>query len=279
MVKVGIIGYGNMGQAIAEGIKDKYTLCVFDKDKNKVAALKNITVANNPAGLVKQSEVIMLAVKPQDFDTLLNEIKSSVKSKLIISIAAGVTTLYIRSKLGEKTRVIRVMPNLPVKIGKGMICLCKGKHTYKKDLDFTKEIFDYMGKTVVINNEDMMDDVTAVSGSGPGFFYDYIEKQKIDYHHINPKIKKDFDYSLAKSLIDLKNKWPRDLALVLASATTAGSIALIKATGSTPLELKKQVTSKGGTTEAGLKVLRGKKENLSKAVKAAVKRAKELSKE
>jgi pyrroline-5-carboxylate reductase len=136
-----------------------------------------------------------------------------------------------------------------------------------------------LGKTQVINNENMMNDVTAVSGSGPGFFYDYIEKQKIDYHNINFKIKKDFVNSLAKSLIDLKNKWPRDAAFLLANATTAGSIALIKATGLTPAELKKQVTSKGGTTEAGLKVLRGKKENLSKAVKAAVKRAKELSKE
>jgi len=136
-----------------------------------------------------------------------------------------------------------------------------------------------MGKTKVINNEEMMDDVTAVSGSGPGFFYDYMEKQKIDYQHIDSKIKKDFDLALANSLIDLKNKWTMDSALELASITTAGSIALIKAVGSTPWELKKQVTSKGGTTEAGLKVLRGKKENLSKAVKAAVKRAKELSKE
>lgn len=277
MIKVGIIGYGNMGQAIGERIKDKYAVCAFDKIKNIVS--ENINVAYNLAELVKQSEIIILAVKPQDFGLLLNEIKLFIKDRLIISIAAGVTTKYISSQLGEKTRIIRVMPNLPAKIGKGMICLCKGKHAHKKDLDFTKEIFECMGKIVVINNEEMMNDVTAVSGSGPGFFFDYIEKQKIDYHHLSPKIKKDFDDSLAKSLVDLKNNWSLDSALVLARATTAGSIALIQATGLTPWELKKQVTSKGGTTAAGLKVLRGKQENLSKAVKAAVKRAKELSKE
>jgi len=277
MIKVGIIGYGNMGQAIGERIKHKYAVTAFDKIKSITS--KNITVVKNSIDLVKQSEVIILAVKPQDFESVLDAIQDSVTAdKLIISIAAGITTAYLEKYLG-KNRIVRVMPNLPAKIGEGMICICKGKHAYKKDIDFTKKIFSYMGKTKVINNEEMMDDVTAVSGSGPGFFYDYMEKQKIDYQHIDSKIKKDFDLALANSLIDLKNKWTMDSALELASITTAGSIALIKAVGSTPWELKKQVTSKGGTTEAGLKVLRGKKENLSKAVKAAVKRAKELSKE
>jgi pyrroline-5-carboxylate reductase len=277
MVKIGIIGYGNMGQAIGERIKYKYAVCAFDKIKNIVS--KDIIVANNSVELVQQSEVVILAIKPQDFSALFNEVRGLVKNKLIISIAAGVTTQYLRDRLGERARIIRVMPNLPAKIGKGMSCLYKGKHASKKDLDFVKKIFNCIGKTKIINNENMMDDVTAVSGSGPGFFCDYIEKQKIDYRHIGSKIKKDFDYILAESLINLKNKWTMDSALGLASATTAGTIALIKATGLTSAELKKQVTSKGGTTEAGLKVLRGRKENLSKAVKAAVKRAKELSKE
>ena len=277
MIKVGIIGYGNMGQAIGERIKHKYAVCVFDKVKS--TASENITVALNPVALVKQSEIVILAVKPQDFESLLVSIKDSVTpDKIIISIAAGITTAYIQKRLG-KSRVVRVMPNLPAKIGKGMICFCKGKQADKKDLDLAKKIFDYMGKTQVINNEAMMDDVTAVSGSGPGFFYDYLEKQKINYSNINFKISKDFEHALAKALMDLKNKWSMDSALVLASATTAGSIALIKATGLTPAELKKQVTSKGGTTEAGLRVFKGKLENLSKAVNAAAKRAKELSKE
>ena len=277
MVRIGIIGYGNMGQAIGERIKHKYAVSVFDKIKT--IASKNITVTDNSVELIQQSDVVILAVKPQDFGALLNEIKDFVKNKLIISIAAGVSTKYILNKLGEKARIIRVMPNLPAKIGEGMICFCKGRYAYKKDIDFTKKLFENMGRTKVIRNENMMDDVTAASGSGPGFFYDYIEKQKIDYHHIDSKIKKDFDYILAKSLVDLDNNWTMNSALGLANVTTAGSIALINATGSTPWELKKQVTSKGGTTEAGLKILRGKKENLPKAVKAAVKRARALSKE
>lgn len=277
MIKIGIIGYGNMGQAIAERIKHKYTVCVFDKVKS--TASENITVALNPVELVKQSEIVILAVKPQDFESLLVSIKDSVTpDKIIISIAAGITTLYIQKYLA-KCRVVRVMPNLPAKIGKAISCLCKGKQAYKKDLDLAKKIFDYMGKTQVINNEAMMDDVTAVSGSGPGFFYDYLEKQKIGYSNLNSEISNDFEHSLAKALMDLKNKWSIRSAQTLAHATMAGSIALLKASGLTPAELKKQVTSKGGTTEAGLKVFKGKLENLSKAVNAAAKRAKELSKE
>ena len=119
MVKVGILGYGNMGQAIGESIKREYAVYAFDKIKNIDS--ENITLVNNSVDLVKRSEVIILAVKPQDIDLLLNEIKDFVKDKLIISIAAGIATEHIRSQLGDKVRVIRVMPNLPAQVGQGGI--------------------------------------------------------------------------------------------------------------------------------------------------------------
>lgn len=281
MIKVGIIGYGNMGQAIGERIKHNYAVYVFDKDKNKISVLKDITAADTSGELVKQSEIIILAIKPQDFDLLLDEIKIFIKNKLIISIAAGVTTQYIRSKLGEKTRVVRVMPNLPAKIGEGMICLSKGKLVFKKDLDLTKEIFNYMGKTMVVNNEDMMDDVTAVSGSGPGYYYNFCPDTYVSQRHIDFE-DNYFIPSLSASAVAIG--FSKTQADLLAKTTGEGSrILFIKEKG-TPAKLRKQVTSKGGTTAEALKVFRkagsrkpGKKIWI-RAIKAAVKRAKELSK-
>ena len=130
MEKVGIIGYGNMGQAIAERIKEKYAVCVFDKDKNKISALENIVAVSDLVHLVQQSEIIILAVKPQDFKSVLDEIKSSVGEKLIITIAAGISTEYIKSLLGQSVRVVRIMPNLPSQIGRGVSVISKELNAY-----------------------------------------------------------------------------------------------------------------------------------------------------
>jgi pyrroline-5-carboxylate reductase len=272
--KIGIIGYGNMGSAIAERIKSKYKVFVFDKDKNKTGNLEGINVVNNLTGLIKQVDTVILAVKPQDFDAVLNEIKSVFdKDKLIISIAAGIPTKFIEKILG-KIRVVRIMPNIGAKIGESMSCLCKGRFASRKDLDLSAKLFNKLGKTLIIS-EKMMDAATAISGSGPGFYFDIIESKKGDYIRNSNAVKSDFIISLTKAAESIG--FNRKDAELLSVSTASVSEHLTERTNLTPSKLKKQVASKGGTTEAGLKVLQ-RGGSLIGAVKAALKRAKELSK-
>lgn len=268
--KIGIIGLGNMGRAIAERIKTHCRVSAFDRDKTKTRNLKAIAVEKNIEALVAWSDATILAVKPQDIDVVLNAIKDYAGNKLVISIAAGIPAGYIEKKLG-KVKVVRAMPNLPAKIGKGMICLSRGKFAKEKDLGFACQLFDYLGKTLVIK-EKMMDAATAVSGSGPGFFYDLIE-------NLRPKEIKDYAENcflpqLRSSAVAVK--FSDKEAAILAGATTLGAIALLKKEKLSPVKLKERVASKGGTTEAGLEVLH-KGGSLTQAVKAALKRAKELA--
>lgn len=274
--KIGIIGFGNMGSAIAEMVKLKYEVWIFDKDRAKIQNLLRINIAENIIDLVNEVKTVILAVKPQDFNEVLQEIKEAMdiyaknRDNLIISIAAGITTGYIEKCLGN-VRVIRVMPNMPARIGMGMTCLCKGKFAIEKDLNSTKDLFDNLGKTLVLK-EDMMDAATAVSGSGPGYFYDLIEgKNAVAAKEYLENI---FIFSLQKAAEAVG--FAAQEAKELAEATGIGSMNILKESHLSPMELKKQVTSKGGTTEAGLEVLHSGG-TLTDAVNAALKRAKELS--
>jgi len=267
--KVGIIGFGNMGSAIAERIKKKYKVFVFDKYSSKTDTLSGIDKAESVSDLVNKSEVVILAVKPQDFDNLLGEIKGAIKDKLLISIAAGISTGHIE-KILDKARVVRVMPNLPARIGRGINCICKGFSAEEKDLEAALAIFKFLG-TVFMFNEEMMDEATAISGSGPGYFYDLVEGKTLE------EIKnysRTFATSLTASAVDIG--FTEEKAKMLAEDTANGSVAFLEKTKLSPSEAKKQVVSKGGTTEAGLEVLH-KNGSLQDAVKAALKRAKELS--
>ncbi len=269
--KIGIIGFGNMGSAIAEGIKNEYKVFVFDKDKKKTENLLGISVSRNAKELVKKVDAVILAVKPQDFDNVLDEIKAEVKNKLVISIAAGITTHYIEKQLGM-VRVVRVMPNLPAKIGKGMACLCKGNFSTEEDLNFAQKLFGKFGQSLIIE-EKLIDAATAVSGSGPGYFYYLIEGK--GQNEIK-KFGQDF-FIPALSASAEKIGFSKEQAKILAEATAEGSLAFLESVHISPAGLAKQVASKGGTTEAGLEVL-NKGGSLEDAVKAALKRAKELSK-
>jgi len=271
--KIGIIGFGNMGSAIAERIKSSYRVFVFDKDKEKTKNLDNITVVDSVLNLLGQVDVLILAVKPQDFDSALNEIKEGAAKKLIISIAAGITTGYIEKILG-KVRLIRVMPNIAAKIGEAESSLCRGRYAGDKDLGFAKELFDYLGKTWIMK-EEMIDAVTAITGSGPAYIYYDMEIRKIDPAGVTAEIENEYIKRLRKAAERVG--FDSQVALDLAGCTTASSIKLAAVTGILPAELRKQVTSKGGTTEAALQVLmRGG--SWEEAAAAAKKRAGELSK-
>jgi len=272
MIKVGIIGYGNMGRAIAERISDKYAVCVFDKDKNKISGLKNISVAIEAAHLVEASEIIILAVKPQDFDALLIEIKPFLQDKLVITIAAGVTTAYLRNRLGEKIRIVRVMPNMPAQIGRGVSVLFKGDNTAQGDLNLawqlTFDIFSNLGTVLVVDKEEMINAATAVSGSGPAFFCYYIKEKENA-----ASLRLEFIKMLADAAVSLG--FDRREAEFLSEGTVDGMMAMLVQRNLTCREIIKMVASKGGTTQAGLEVLEAGG-SVNEAVKMAYKRAGEL---
>ncbi|MFZ5799954.1 MAG: pyrroline-5-carboxylate reductase family protein, partial [Candidatus Omnitrophota bacterium] len=197
-------------------------------------------------------------------------IKDQIKDKLVISIAAGIPTGYIEKILGE-VRVIRVMPNLPVRIGKGMTCLAKGKFATAGDMEFSQKLFNNLGQTMILP-EEKIDAATAVAGSGPAFYCEFLlshpAKDKAD-------LRKEF---IEISIAAAQKYWftPEE-ARTAVKFMVAGTDGLLQEMKLSPSELEKQVASKGGTTEAGLKTY-AETGSLEEAYKAAEKKAKELSK-
>lgn len=256
---IGIIGAGNMGSAIALGIKGK-KLLISDVDRKKLHILqkkdKSISVARDNIDLVRRTEVIIVAVKPQDIKKVLEEIKPHLKDKLIISIAAGVTTLFIEKTLA-RARVIRVMPNMPSIVGKGISALTRGRFAGSKDLKVARNIFLNLGEVLEVR-EALMDVVTAVSGSGPAYYF-------------------LFTYLLQKA--GEANGLRRDLAARLARATFIGAAEVVKHSDLSMDDFIKKVASKGGTTEAALEIFSKKDLQgiIGKAVKAALNRSKNLT--
>nr|MBU1328385.1 pyrroline-5-carboxylate reductase [Candidatus Omnitrophota bacterium] len=245
---ISIIGAGNMGMIIALGIKEKVLVSDSDISKLRNIKYKNISIARNNIDLARQSNIIILAVKPQDIRGVLEDIKPYAKEKLIISIAAGVTTLFIEKVLG-RIKVIRVMPNMPAMVGKGISAISRGRFAKAEDFKIADRIFSNLGEIVEVK-EKMMDAVTAVSGSGPAYYF-------------------LFTYLLAKAAE--AQGFKKDLALKLAKATFIGAAEVIKSKNLPIEDLVKKVASKGGTTEAALKVF--KQEKLEAILKKAVKHA------
>lgn len=298
---IGIIGFGNMGSVIAEWLKKKYRVCVFDKDKGKTKTLSGITISVDIPDLVRKSQVVIIAVKPQDIDAVLREVKNTTKDKpqgnglasssqshkprgsgltsdsqshkLVISIAAGIPTTYIEKALG-KASVVRAMPNICARIGESVTCLAKGKFVTDEDLELAQEIFYYLGVTRLVE-EKMMNAVTAISGSGPAYIFNFIETNSIDPNNI-PQYTHDDIIEHLENAAEAVGFNPDD-ARFMATNTVNAAINLVKKTKVSPAELIKQVASKGGTTEAALKVLE-KGGSWEEAGQAALKRAQDLSK-
>jgi pyrroline-5-carboxylate reductase len=263
---IGIIGFGNMGSAIAERARQSYEIIAFDKAKTINA--EGVDSASSILDLTGKSEAIILAVKPQDIPGLLEEIKNNLRNKLLISIAAGLTAKYFEEKL-RQVRVIRVMPNLPALIGQGVSGLCKGRFASEEDLELARQLLSCVGSVIVFNDEDMLDAVTAISGSGPAYFcYHIKDKADIIYK------KDEFIRQLSQAAVHIG--FDRVLAARLSQETVEGTISLLVEKNWSCEELMKRVASKGGTTEAALEVLRNNG-TLTDAAKAAFRRAKELS--
>ena len=270
---IGIIGCGNMGAAIAAALKDKFPLIVFDKDLGQTKGFLDIRVACSVSVLAQQSETFILAVKPQDFDHLLREIKNYFAGKLLISIAAGVSTRHIEAAL-KGARVIRAMPNLSVRIGESVTCFCRGANASDEDLDFAQQLFYYLGVERQIP-ESLMNAATAICGSGPAYCFDFIAGNNFGPQDIPQHAQQDMCKRLERAAEEVG--FGRDEAVFLAINTVNSSINLLKKTKLSAGELIRQVASKGGTTEKALEVLKNGG-SWEEAALAALKRAEELYK-
>jgi pyrroline-5-carboxylate reductase len=270
--RIGIVGFGNMGQAIAWRIKPDYQVCVFDKDRGKVADLGGIKVAGDIKELSKYSQALILAVKPQDIDTLLKALKACIKESLVISIAAGISTRHIERTLA-KARIIRAMPNIGSRVGESVTCLCRGAFSTDEDFEFANELLYHLGVVKDIS-EDMMDAATAICGSGPAYVFYFLEANGIDHRSIPDHTRHDIMKRLEKAAEAVG--FNREDAAFLAVNTFNSSEALLRQLKMPPLELRQMVSSKGGTTEAAIKVL-SSGGTWEEAAKAALRRAGELA--
>lgn len=276
MAKIGFIGAGNMAEAIIKGIIDAKVykskdVIISDVRPQRIKFLCNkykVTSAGDNNKLAKAVNILVLSVKPQNMPQVLDEIKGAIgplrdalrhKNILIISIAAGITTKRIQKVLGN-VPVVRVMPNTPALIGQGAAAIFATKKA-KKRLNEVKRVFSAVGLAVEVNNEKLIDAVTAVSGSGPAYFFLLMEQM----------IKSAEKLGLKKDIAE---------KLVLQTAKGAGLLAVEAAKEKrSPDILRKNVTSPGGTTEAALKVFskRNFEKMVNEALSAAAKRSRELS--
>ncbi len=269
MDTIGFIGGGNMAEAlikgiIAAGIYQPENIFVSDIRKERLDFLAkeyNVQPVNKNTDLAVKVDTVVLSVKPQNMTDALKSIKDAIQQKtLIISIAAGVTTAKIAAALGD-VAIVRVMPNTPALIGQGASALFANRNA-KSMLDKAMAIFSAVGKAVTVEDEGLIDTVTAVSGSGPAYFFLLMEEM------IKAGISLGLSESVAKDL-------------VLQTAKGAGLLAVeADKRGESPAELRKKVTSPGGTTEAALKIFTENKigEIISAALTKARDRGKELAK-
>jgi pyrroline-5-carboxylate reductase len=252
--KISFIGSGRMAEAIIAGIIKKKIfssghIYIADKDTEKAKTLArkfkvNFCEDNNKA--LWAGNIIILAVKPQNMTQVLEQIKEEIKaSQLVISIAAGISIGFLEKFL-KGCPVIRVMPNNPCLIGQGMTVLAAGKNAGGSDLKAARDIFDCLGKTIVLD-EKYFDAVTGLSGSGPAFVYEFVA-------------------ALAQG--GIKAGLDRDTAYLLAVQTSIGSVRALMETGKSHKELVEMVASPGGTTVEGLKIF--EEANFSQIVSDAV---------
>ena len=264
---LGFIGAGNMATAlikglIESGVYERQHLSAADKDEDalkKVSGSFGVKCYESNLKVTSESSIVVLAVKPQNMREALEEMKEAIGDHhLIISIAAGIPLRMIREIAGREIPLIRVMPNTPALVQKGVSALAAGALATVEHMDRAKEIFGAVGDTVVVE-ESMMDAVTALSGSGPGYVFRMMESM--------------VDAGIAVGL-------ERETSLRLVVQTFIGAAHLAKESDEPLSKLRQMVTSPGGTTAAGLAVFdeKGLKEMIMKAIDAACKRSLELGK-
>lgn len=266
-MKTLIIGYGNMGQTYANSFVSSRFIAPSD-----ITVLTRSDIGDtNLYGIDKKNfhkissvsifdvDIIIVAVKPQDFNSLANEIKPFVrKDHLILSVMAGVTLNSIQEKLACD-KIVRSMPNIPTQIGLGMTVFCASPTVDRKDLFIIQNLINTTGKSIYIDKEEMLNATTAVSGSGPAYVFYFMNAM------IEAAIALGFSKSEAEFLV---------------SQTFIGAVQLQNRSDLSHAEWIKKVASKGGTTEAALKVFDYNTIEIAikSGIEAANRRAEELGK-
>jgi len=255
-----------MGEAILKGLLDNVLtaqdiICV-DKSQESLDRIAKAyqVVCSAEISAIKDCDVVLLAVKPQNMDEVLPLLGKVITEKtLIISIAVGITSSFIVKNLGiDKASVVRAMPNTPALVGKGVTGLAKGEFATDAQLTIAKNLMEAVGQVVVVN-ENQIDIVAAASGSGPAYYF-YVTELLIE--------------------AAVSHGLSRDVAQVLVENTFVGSSALFENSDDDVVELRKKVTSPKGTTQSAIEFLESKdlKSIWQNALGAAIKRAEEISK-
>jgi pyrroline-5-carboxylate reductase len=264
--KLGVIGAGNMAEALMRGVIsanliDHNSVVVsdpqFSRRQHFTRELGITTETDN--SIPAQCPRIILAVKPQIMGEVLEGVAEAVNpDATIVSIAAGIRAQFIFERLGEKGRIVRVMPNTPMLVSAGMSAVAAGPDATEADLAWTEKLFASCGKTVRVA-EELIDAVIAVSGSGPAYFFYLIEAM------IAAGVEEGLD---------------RELATSLAIQTCRGAGELLTRTGEPPEVLRARVTSPGGTTQAAIESMEsaGVRDALVAAFGRAAQRSRELGK-
>jgi pyrroline-5-carboxylate reductase len=264
-VRIAFLGGGNMAGALIGGLiakgADARSISVIEVSpaaRARLAARYPVHIATAPDAATQGSDVLVLAVKPQDAKAALASI--SVDSHLVVSIAAGLTLAAIARWLGGHRKLVRCMPNTPALIGAGIAALYALPEVNDDERKKAETILRAVGEVVWVDEERLLDPVTAVSGSGPAYVFWFIEQL---------------------ALSGQKLGLPAEVSRKLALHTVLGAAKLAASSGEPPESLRKNVTSKGGTTEAALKVFDEEQlaERFRRALEAASRRGAELGKE
>ena len=231
-MNIGFVGAGNMGSALINGLSKsgQYNIFVYDKAVSKTQQLSGVEFCTSVKDVAEKTDLLILTVKPNIYDLIISELKEIDYNKIIVSVAAGITTKYIKETLSNST-VIRTMPNTPALVGEGMTLIAQSDND--SALNLVKDIFSCVGKTAVIQ-ENLMEAGTALSGSSPAMIY-----QLIDVMANNA-----LSYGI-----------PKQQAIEIAAQTVFGSAKMVLETDLHPAQLVDNVCSPGGTTIAAMNTL------------------------
>ncbi len=263
---IGIIGAGNMGEALIKGLLKSnlvrsYEILASAKSAKRVRFLEKtygIHTTRDNLAVTKACDTTILSIKPQDMSEVCKEIKPVIDADhLFVSIAAGIDCTKLKEFLGNKPKLIRVMPNLPSVIDQGVSVIYCGSRMPERHRRFAHQIFQAVGQTVDVRDEKLMDIVTGLSGTGPAYIFALMEAMET-----------------AGKKLGLDQKMARMLTI----QTAVGAAEMVSQTGLPPEELRNRVTSKKGTTWAAMNYLKDKNfwKTMEEAIRTATKRAKEL---
>ena len=258
VIGAGVIGGAIVNSLLKSGYEGKITAAEIQLEKVRELEKLGIAVTSDNRKAAKESDVVFLCVKPNVLKTVLKEIRKEVEGKLVVSTAAAVTVGFCK-RVVPKARFVRIMPNVAILVQESFTAYCCDDDVTKEDRAKIKEVLDVMGRSMEVE-EQYMDAVTAVSGSGPGYLSVIVE---------------------ALTYAGLKVGLPRDLALISAAQAVLGTAKLVLETGQSAAQIRDSVTTPGGTTVEAIYEVEGSgiRQALMRAVEAATKKSQKITKQ